>query len=270
MLKTLLLASAALIAGGSGAFAQGAAVPNLSGAWQHADAPAPGLPGVQQDPRYVQRGSRAADGTRQDPVPAIADLNDTLFTPWARSELQKVVDRRIAGDIILPARSLCWPNGVPATIELGSNPMEIIQTKDKIVIHHMEGPEVRHIYLNVPHSPNVKPSWYGESVGHYEGDTLVVDTIGLNTRTVVDDFQTPHTENLHVVERYRILDDGNSIELTYTVTDPGAFTRPYTGARLLRRTTVPNNFMEFYCAENNFDVLTQTDYPQPKATKLDF
>jgi hypothetical protein len=268
MRKSLLLASAALLSAVS-ASAQ-VPVPDLSGIWRHGDARAPGLAGVQQDPRFVQRGSRAADGTRQDPVPAIADLSDPVLTPWAREELKKIVDRRIANEIILPARSLCWPNGVPGTIEMGGNPMEIVQTKDHIVIHHMEGPEVRHIYLNVPHSKDLKPSWYGESVGHYEGNTLVVDTIGMNTRTVVDDFQTPHTEALHVVERYRILDDGNTIELQYTVEDPGTFTRPYTGARLLRRTNIANNFMEFYCAENNFDVLTQKEYPQPMATKLDF
>jgi hypothetical protein len=54
--------------------------------------------------------------------------------------------------------------------------------------------QMRHVYLNVPHSANPKPSWYGESVGHYEGDTLVVDTIGQNTRTFIDNFRTPHSE----------------------------------------------------------------------------
>ena len=63
--------------------------------------------------------------------------------------------------------------------------------------------QYRHIYLNVPHSADIKPSWFGESVGHYEGDTLVVDTIGLNDRTFIDDYLTPHTDKLHVVERFR-------------------------------------------------------------------
>jgi hypothetical protein len=269
MLRPLLLAATALLMSSAAAPAQ-TTVPDLSGIWQHGDADPPGLPGVQQHPAYVQRGSRTADGTRQEPLPAIANLDDPLLTPWAKSELQKVVEKRIAGEIILPARSLCWPNGVPGTIELGRNPLEIVQTKDRIILHNMEGPEIRHIYLNVPHSKDVKPSWYGESVGHYEGDTLVVDTIGLNTRTQVDDFLTPHSEALHVVERYRILDGGHSIELHYTVQDPAAFTRPYTGARILRRQAPATPFFEWNCAENNFDVLTQQTYPQPTATKLDF
>jgi hypothetical protein len=269
MLRSGLMACTVLLLTASASFAQ-TAVPDFSGIWTHRDAAAPGLPGVQQDPRFVQRGSRGAGGVRQDPVPAIADLTDPLLTPWAAAELKKVVDQRIAGVLILPARSLCWPNGVPGTIELGGNPMEIVQTKNLIAIHHMEGPEVRRILMNVPHSKDLKPSWYGESVGHYEGNTLVVDTIGLNTRTVVDDFLTPHTEALHVVERYRILDDGNTIELHFTVEDPGAFTRPYTGARVLRRQVPENSFVEQYCAENNLDVLTKKPYPQPMASKLDF
>ena len=66
----------------------------------------------------------------------------------------------------------------------------------------------RHVRLNQPHSVGLKPSWYGESVGHYEGNTLIVDTIGLNDRTFVDSFRTPHTSQLHVVERFRITDGG--------------------------------------------------------------
>ena len=83
------------------------------------------------------------------------------------------------------------------------------------------------IYLDVPHSANVKPSWYGESVGHYEGDTLVVDTIGLNDKTYVDNFLTPHTNKLHVVERFRMTDAGRTLEVRFHVEDEGAFTTPW-------------------------------------------
>ena len=71
--------------------------------------------------------------------------------------------------------------------------------------------QLRRIYLNVPHSSNPQPSWYGESVGHYEnGDTLVVDTIGMNDKTYVDNYRTPHTDKLHVVERFTLARDGQS------------------------------------------------------------
>ena len=62
--------------------------------------------------------------------------------------------------------------------------------------------QTRHIYMNVPHTKNPSPSWYGESVGHWEGNTLVIDTIGMNTKSFVDNYRTPHTERLHVVERW--------------------------------------------------------------------
>ena len=90
--------------------------------------------------------------------------------------------------------------------------------------------QVRRVYMDVPHSADPKPSWYGESVGHYErGDTLVIDTIGLNNKTFLDNYRTPHTEKLHVVERWKLLDN-QSLELLFTVDDPDTFVKPWTAA----------------------------------------
>ena len=101
------------------------------------------------------------------------------------------------------------------------------------------------------HSKNVKPSWYGESVGHYEGgDTLVVDTIGLNTKTFVDNYRTPHTDQLHVVERFRISSDGKyDPGQRERREDPGAFTMPWNAVqRFARWDKAP--FDERTCAES--------------------
>src|SRR5262249_33091723 len=95
--------------------------------------------------------------------------------------------------------------------------------------------EVRHIYLTDKHSPNLKPSWYGESIGHYEGDTLVVDTVGIDERTWVDGFGTPHTKQLHVVERFRLTQGGQELEANVHVEDPGAFTTPWSGIQRFRQ-----------------------------------
>ena len=95
--------------------------------------------------------------------------------------------------------------------------------------------QVRHVYLDVPHSANVKPSWYGKSVGHYEGDTLVVDTIGLNDKTFVDNYRTPHTDKLHVVERYKLVNDGKTLQVTFRVEDPDTFYKPWSAIGNLRR-----------------------------------
>jgi hypothetical protein len=128
-----------------------------------------------------------------------------------------------------------------------------------------EDNQVRRVYMDRPHSKKLKPSWYGESVGHYEGDTLVIDTIGLNDKTVVDIYRTPHTEKLHVVERWRMIDDGKGMEATFTVEDPGAFYQPWTGMRHYRR--IQQEGSEKICAENNTNLF---DYHMPVAAKPDF
>jgi len=92
-----------------------------------------------------------------------------------------------------------------------------------VLIIYAGNQEIRRVYLNVPHTRNPKPSWYGESVGHYEGDMLIVDTIGTNAKTYVDNYRTPHTEKLHVVERYRLVDGGNILEANISVEDPDTF-----------------------------------------------
>jgi hypothetical protein len=124
---------------------------------------------------------------------------------------------------------------------------------------------VRRVNLNVPHSANPTPSWYGESVGHYEGDTLVIDTIGLNTRTFVDYYRTPHTEKLHVVERWRMVEDGKAMEVVFKVDDPDTYYEPWTGMRRLRR--VDQGYVEQICAEGNRNLF---DYKIPIANKPNF
>jgi hypothetical protein len=128
------------------------------------------------------------------------DVSNPNLKQWAKEVMKKDNDEIDAGKIQFTANSSCLPTGIPMFM-LVPGPFYILQTPTKVVIVEESGHKARYVYLNEPHSANVKPSWLGESVGHYEGDTLVVDTIGLNTRTVVDSFRTPHTEKLHVVER---------------------------------------------------------------------
>src|SRR5262249_19090280 len=90
-------------------------------------------------------------------------------------------------------------------------------------------------YLTDKHSANVKPSWYGESIGHYEDGALVVDTVGIDERTWVDGFGTPHSKQLHVVERFRLTDNGDGLEAGIPVEDPGAFTAPWSGIQRFRQ-----------------------------------
>ena len=148
----------------------------------------------------------------------------------------------------------CWPSGVPQAVNL-LDEVQFLQAKDRVVILYQRDHQVRWIWLNREHSNNPAPSWYGESVGHYEGDTLVVDTIGQKAHrmSVVDPFGTPHTDKIHVVERYQLFADpfGKGIIVTVRVEDPGAFTMPWTGTAEYRQNTGVDQLKEMVCAENN-------------------
>jgi hypothetical protein len=92
--------------------------------------------------------------------------------------------------------------------------MQMIQEVDRVTILYVYDHQVRRVRLNAPHPAQVTPSWFGDSVGHYEGDTLVIDTVGIKVGpfAMVDWYGTPHTEALHVIERYRLIDDGAAKE----------------------------------------------------------
>jgi hypothetical protein len=125
--------------------------------------------------------------------------------------------------------------------------------------------QVRRVSLDVPHSEHPKTSWYGESVGHYDGDTLVVETIGQSTKSFVDNYRTPHTEKLHVIERWKLIDDGKTLEVNIRVTDPDTFYEPWSAIQRFRR--VQQQMREEACAENNRHLF---DYQMPVAAKPDF
>jgi hypothetical protein len=149
----------------------------------------------------------------------------------------------------LSAQTICRPAGVPFILSF-LRPMQVLQTPKKVVFLYQFDHQSRTVYLDEPHTRNLEPSYYGESVGHYEGDTLVVDTIGMNDKTWTDRFATPHTGRLHVVERYRLIDGGKTLEVFFTIEDPGAFTTKWSAIVKYPRVTVAK-IEEEVCAENN-------------------
>src|SRR3977135_4300570 len=158
----------------------------------------------------------------------IADLTNPILQPWAVEQMRKTNEEVLAGKVPFIARERCWPAGVPGlNIYNRGQPVHFIQTPKMVVYINELYAQTRHIYLDVPHSAHVTPSWYGESIGHYEGDELVVDTIGLNDRTFVDNYRTPHTEQMPVVERFKMVDDGKTLQVSVTADDPGAFNMPW-------------------------------------------
>jgi hypothetical protein len=233
--------------------------------------PPPSGPGpVVSDKDHPYIDNAYATRAGKQPTFHVADLDSPILQPWAREELRKVNSRVLAGESVYTPKERCWPIGVPGWLLYPVTPVFFLQLPKEVVLIWQEDHMVRHIYLTDKHSKTVKPSWFGESIGHYEGsDTLVVDTIGLNAKTFVDQFRTPHTEKLHVVERYRIIENGNAIEATATVEDPGAFTTPWRGVQHYRRVT-QGPLVENNCAENNIFYAETNVEPIPTADKPDF
>jgi len=184
------------------------------------------------------------------------DFNNPMLQPWAREIVKKNAESEISLRHVYTADDSCWPSGVPQAVNLLDD-AQFLQTKDHVVIFYQRDHQVRWIWLNREHSTNPKPSWYGESVGHYEDDTLVVDTIGQKAHrmSVVDPFGTPHTDQIHVIERYQLFSDpfGRGIEVTVEVNDPGAFTMPWKGTAEYREDRGIDHLNEMVCPENNRD-----------------
>jgi hypothetical protein len=229
--------------------------------------PVPGGPSpVRNDPAHPRVSNAEAARTGKQPTFLIADINNPNLKPWVKERLKKDNEEVLAGKIAYTPHSSCTPAGVPAFHLYGFQPMYFIQTPKVVVMIFSGDKQVRHVYLDVPHSNNPKPSWYGESVGHYEGDTLVVDTIGMTNKTFVDNFRTPHTEKLHVVERFKLVDGGKALEVNVRVEDPDAFYEPWSAVQRYDRVQRP--MREEICAEGNLLLFEWAHMPIAK--KPDF
>ena len=227
----------------------------------------PGKPGpVVSDPAHPYINNLLARRIGTQPTFRIADLTNPNIKPWAKEVMKHENEKVLAGGIGFTPRSSCMPAGVPAFMLFPVvEPVFFVQSPKVVLMIFAGDAQIRHIYLDVPHSANPKPSWYGESVGHYEGDTLLIDTIGFNDKSYVDNFRTPHSDKLHVAERWKLGAD-NNMHVTLTVEDPGTFNEPWTATYSFHRIERPL-FDEEVCAENNTLLF---DYHIPVADKADF
>jgi len=222
--------------------------------------PVPGSPRpVTQDSRY-----KYTPNGQGQPTFRVSDITNPNLKQWAKDQMKKDNDEVLAGKIAFTARSSCKPGGVPGFITMGGGALFFLQSPTEVTMIFDGNAETRHIYLNVPHGAG-KSSWYGDSIGHYEGDTLVIDTIGLNDKTFVDAYRTPHTDKIHVTERWRLIDNGDILEVLTRVDDPDAFNQPWQALRRYQKST--RTLAENICSENNTNLF---DYGTPVANKPDF
>jgi hypothetical protein len=230
-------------------------IPDFSGGWARVGQlvetfePVPGNAGAGPmlvDPKHPH--VEGGDG----PLQWVPSLDNPILKPETLAKLRTIAEAEIEGIPHLKDEGMCQPSGVPMILNRRGSAMEILQTPTQVTMLNARDQQVRFIYLDVPHSKNPGPghAWYGESIGHYEsGDTLVVDTIGQNDKTQIDRFGTPHSNQIHVTERYHLSPDRKTMDVQFTVDDPGAFTTSWSGrARFASRRA---NWEEEVCAENN-------------------
>jgi len=224
-----------------------------------------GPPPVTFDPAHPYVGNN----TGKQPTFRVADIDNPNLTQFAKDALRKANDEVLRGKAMYARESRCWATGVPAFLLNPGGPTYWVQTPERITMIWQMDHQVRHVYLNVPHSANPKPSWYGESVGHYDGDALVVDTIAQNTQTFIDNYRTPHSEQLHVVERYHLVQGGKTLQAEVTIEDPAVFIKPLQVVHRWRR--MEGTIVESTCAEGEMaNPFKQDVEPIPTASKSDF
>jgi hypothetical protein len=290
--KVLLLVTVAAVA--TPALGQAtqsvASIPDFSGLWWH-----PSLPGFEppaSGPGPVTNRSRRNGVSNYDQL--VGDYTNPILKPEAADVVKKKGELSLAGVTYPNPANQCWPEPVPFIYK--NFAMEMFQRSDRITILYEQDHEVRRVRMNQRHPAKVTPSWYGDSVGHYDGDTLVVDTVGQKAGpfAMLDLYGTPYSPALHVVERYRLLDyeaakeglerdkkenqqagggidrnyRGTHLQVTFTVEDEGVFTMPWTATITYGRGT--NEFPEIVCAENTHEYYNNRDSSVPTANKPDF
>jgi hypothetical protein len=241
----------------AGAAETGQTIADFSGYWVRPEAGprrifyqpenGPGPVGFADDAGEMRRG-----------IPMMGDHTNLILLPQAAEAVKAQADRFRAGGFDWPAWSLCRHPGVPLALNM-AEPVQFLQTDDQITIIYQRGQQVRRIDLNKAHPDSPLVQWNGHSIGHYEGArTLVVDTIAQDTRSVVDRFGTPKSPAMRVVERYTISEDGQTLDVEFTVEDPRMFTTAWSSRvpyeRLPPRADdgpQEREFAEINCSENN-------------------
>lgn len=302
ILTAAVLAVVAAAPASGQAAPSGAAVPDFSGIWAH-----PWLPGFEalsSGPTALVNLSRTKEG-RSIQTQLVGDYKNPILKPEAAETVRKMGEQSKAYFGFHNPRNQCWPNGIPFL--LSSNGQQIFDRGDHLTMIYRVDHQVRTVRMNASHPANVTPSYYGDSVGHYEGDTLVIDTVGIKPGpfAMIDWFGTPQTPALHIVERYRLVDydqaqegvqrafkdnvlpqfnnppavDFNSrgkwLQLLFTVDDPSVFTAPWSatvtfGPAAQSGGLGANVWPEDVCAENPYKYGTEEDVQLPTAKVADF
>jgi hypothetical protein len=176
---------------------------------------------------------------------------DPPLQPWAEALFkQRIYDNTHHDpDVSVDPTERCIPPGIPRTM-FQPFPWEIVRARDRIVIIYEYQSLVRQIFMDGRRHPSdLEPTYMGHAIGKFEGDTLIIDTVGFNDKTWLDPKGLPHTDALHVIERMRRVNH-DTLEDRYTIDDSKAYTKPWTATRIFK--LKPEwQIKEYVCEENN-------------------
>lgn len=267
-------------------------VPDFSGLWWHTSLPGPEP--LASGPTSVTNLSRTREGY-SDYGQLVGDYKNPILKPQTSAIVKKFGDMSRAGIEFPNPANQCWPE--PGPFIYKNFGLQLLQHGDEITLLYEQDHEFRHIRMNASHPVPLSPSWYGDSVGHYEGDMLVVDTVGIiadRPLAMVDLYGTPYSSALHMVERFRLIDyeqakeglardakenyrvaagtvnrnyRGKYLQVLFTVDDPAVFTTPWSATVTYGRGST--DWPETVCAENAH-VYYYKDETVPTAAKPDF
>jgi hypothetical protein len=282
--------------GSSGVAAQSAAsIPDFSGFWLH---PGLGFGPPLSGPGPVRNKSRLPSGASNFAL-VVGDHTNPILKPEAAEVVKKFGEISLSGKVFPDPDNMCLQDPLPYIFWNFS--VQILQQSDKVTLIYQHDNDSRTVRMNQPHPATVVPTIHGDSVGHYEGDTLVIDTVGikLGPYRMIDRFGTPYTPALHVVERYRLLDyeatkqalaeaekewprvggvdpnyKGKGLQLEFTVEDAGVFTMPWSATITYGRHP-SQSWDERVCAENvggdyKYNYFSDKNAHLPTADKPDF
>jgi hypothetical protein len=244
--KSLFVLSipAAVLPGSAALAADTPQLPNLVGLWDRGATAGTPFPQPESGPGPIHDTAPADEpdaGWR-------GNYDSPILQPWAAAVVKEKVDLDIAGINVPERKEICAPMGVPHILQL-NGPILLLPGPEIFTILYTRMTTPRFIHVNEKHPDDLTPSYYGHSIGHWEGDAFVVDTVGFTADTPIDMFATPHTEKLHVVERYHLVDDGETLRVDLMVEDQGAFTTPWRTYVTYGEPDEP--WLEFICPENN-------------------
>ena len=215
--------------------------PDMTGVWQGGS----NRVGTWEEANSPAAGAEFGTGRGGTPLPP---REPPPYQPWAAKKVLEFYNRRGIDD----PEAHCLAPGVPRITTIGLFPMEIEQTPKKVIMLYEVFSVFRVIPIGAKHPDDLEPSFMGDSVGHWEGDTLVVDVTSFNDKTWLGPVGSFHTEALHVTERYTRV-DYNTIRYDVTMEDPNVFTKPWnTHSTIMLRPGT--RLREYECSENNADM----------------